>query len=336
MLRPPSRPLAFLAAVIVVSLLALAAPLRAEPPSPADLTLARQFFDLGRTYYDQGDYEKALDAFEQSYRLSRKPALLHNIAKCQESLGRLEAAVASYERFLRESGQRDATIDARIRNLKVRLETQRASAAAAAVAAAPPPKVAPRLPPPSVGPPATSARARSSEPPRAPAAPVASAPAPAPVTAQPAPQLATPREPAPAVAFDPTRPGQRSRLSTWVGWSLIGVGGAALVTSIVLGARAKAKAELTEKAYRCGADPASSGDCPATPYAWTQIENTIDRDGRALEGAQVATLLVGLIAAGSGAAVLAFAPRDTPVERRVQLAPALGPGSVALTGQVAF
>ncbi|MBK6848792.1 MAG: tetratricopeptide repeat protein [Proteobacteria bacterium] len=331
--RPRSRSLGLVAcSAAIVCLLAAAAPLRAEAPSASDMALAEQLFRLGRTYYDQGDYDKALDAFEQSYVLSQKPPLLHNIAKCQESLGRLEAAITSYERFLKTVGQRDATIEARIRNLKTRVAAQRASAAALATppVAVPPAPVAQPKPSPAPVAAATPAPPAS--------AAVGVAPSAPPLTAPPTPQARANRAvSAPTAAFAMAQAGpRRSRLHTWLGWSLIGGGGAVLVTSFVLGARAKAKADLTEKAYRCGADPASSQDCPSTPYSWTQIESTVDDQGRALERAQVATLLVGLLAAGSGAAILVFAPRGAPTERRVQLTPALGPGSVAISGSLAF
>jgi tetratricopeptide (TPR) repeat protein len=88
--------------------------------------LPNNSFFLGKTYYDQGAYKKAVKLFEESLRLSKKPDLLYNIAKCHESLGNLEKAIKSYESYLKKTGRSDSVIEARLRNLKQRFAAQKA------------------------------------------------------------------------------------------------------------------------------------------------------------------------------------------------------------------
>jgi tetratricopeptide (TPR) repeat protein len=113
-------------------------------PSAADVELAKRHFELGKTYYNQAAYYKALEAFEESHKLSRRPELLFNIGKCHESLGNLKRAIAYYRRFLEAKGP-DPNIEARIRNLEARLEASRAKPepTPAPVKPTPPPEPAP-------------------------------------------------------------------------------------------------------------------------------------------------------------------------------------------------
>ncbi len=110
---------------------------------------AKAHFLAGQSYYDQASYADALKEFNEAYRLSKKPALLYNIARCFEGLGQLGDAVSMLERYLTdEPDTSDRTsIEERIRNLK---ERQKRAAEAAAPPPPAPPKVAeaPAPPPP--------------------------------------------------------------------------------------------------------------------------------------------------------------------------------------------
>jgi tetratricopeptide (TPR) repeat protein len=109
---------------------------------------AKAHFLAGQSYYEQASYGDALKEFGEAYRISKKPALLYNLARCHEALDHYADAVAMLERYLQEdpdASDRDA-IQSRIEHLK---ERQRAAEQARAAAAkTPAPTVAPSAPPP--------------------------------------------------------------------------------------------------------------------------------------------------------------------------------------------
>ena len=63
---------------------------------------ARALFEAGRVAFDAREYERALRYFTEAYELSRRPRLQYNIGVTAERLGRLEEALAAYQRYLRE------------------------------------------------------------------------------------------------------------------------------------------------------------------------------------------------------------------------------------------
>ena len=108
---------------------------------------AKAHFLAGQSYYDQASYADALKEFNEAYRLSKKSALLYNIARCFEGLGQLGDAVNMLERYLTdEPATPDRTsIEERIHNLK---ERQQRAAAPPPPVAPPPARLAPPPPPP--------------------------------------------------------------------------------------------------------------------------------------------------------------------------------------------
>jgi tetratricopeptide (TPR) repeat protein len=102
---------------LLAILLMWSLPARAEP---FELELARAHFLTGQSYYEQARYADALKEFEEAHRLSRRPAFHFNIGVCHEKLGELDAAIASFERYLREAPEvRDrAEVEARVRTLQ--------------------------------------------------------------------------------------------------------------------------------------------------------------------------------------------------------------------------
>ncbi len=84
---------------------------------------AKQHFLAGQDYYSQGRYDKAIDEFEEAYRLDPRPLLLFNIAQSHEKLGNLEEAVEYLEKFLREDPESEqrASLESKIKNLKSRI-----------------------------------------------------------------------------------------------------------------------------------------------------------------------------------------------------------------------
>ena len=84
----------------------------------ADVQLAKRHYQLGAEMYRQSDYEGALQHFKIAYEAAKKPALLFNIARCQESLGRFSEAIASFEEYVASKPSDASRIKLRIKNLK--------------------------------------------------------------------------------------------------------------------------------------------------------------------------------------------------------------------------
>ncbi|WPB75909.1 tetratricopeptide repeat protein [Archangium violaceum] len=61
---------------------------------------ARTKFSEGNIAYDLGEFQKALDAYSEAYRLMPLPGFLFNIAQCHRQMGRPERAGFFYRRYL--------------------------------------------------------------------------------------------------------------------------------------------------------------------------------------------------------------------------------------------
>jgi len=72
----------------------------AQQPSQADLDHAQASFERGVSALRGEDYPSALAAFQESWRLSRQPFVLFNIAMCQQALFDYPAAMASFQEYL--------------------------------------------------------------------------------------------------------------------------------------------------------------------------------------------------------------------------------------------
>ena len=105
------------AAVLAVSGSALA------QESPLD-ERARLHFESGSSYFDAGNYTRALEEFQTAYEMSGRPELLYNIYLAHERLGNLEQASANLERFLAEAdidAERRAVLETRLANIRARM-----------------------------------------------------------------------------------------------------------------------------------------------------------------------------------------------------------------------
>src|SRR5258708_20162824 len=80
----------------VLLLCAAAATARGE----GDEDAARLHFQVGQSYYDEANYNDALKEFREAYRLSKRPALLYNVALCHERLDQFDQAIAALDRYL--------------------------------------------------------------------------------------------------------------------------------------------------------------------------------------------------------------------------------------------
>jgi tetratricopeptide (TPR) repeat protein len=80
---------------------------------------AKQLTEQGLAHYNVGEYDKAIDEFKRAYLLSKTPVLLFNIAQAQRLKGDCKEALQSYKAYLRAdpSAQR-AKIDARIAEME--------------------------------------------------------------------------------------------------------------------------------------------------------------------------------------------------------------------------
>jgi tetratricopeptide (TPR) repeat protein len=73
---------------------------KAGTAQPDAEVLARAKFAEGNLAYDLGEFQKALDAYSEAYRLRPLPGFLFNIAQCHRQLGRPERASFFYGRYL--------------------------------------------------------------------------------------------------------------------------------------------------------------------------------------------------------------------------------------------
>lgn len=62
---------------------------------------AQRHWGSGMAYLDEGDYAKALEAFDKAYELSGRPRILLAIAVTHERRGDLQQAVAALDQYLR-------------------------------------------------------------------------------------------------------------------------------------------------------------------------------------------------------------------------------------------
>jgi tetratricopeptide (TPR) repeat protein len=138
----------------------LGLPVTAAAQTASD-DLARRHFDSGVAYLEESDLENALKAFTKAYELSKRPAILLNIATVEERRGDLNAAITALDRYLaaEPKGAHAETTRLRIQNLQKRVENEPAPeapppASEPAPSPAPPPAAAP--PPPAPAPPPPS------------------------------------------------------------------------------------------------------------------------------------------------------------------------------------
>jgi hypothetical protein len=130
-----------LAAGLCAALLAQGAPLGAQ----SDDENARRHFESGAAYLQQSDNDNALREFQAAYALSKRPALLLNIANVYERMGKPKEAVDTLTKYL-DADPKAAdrtTQETRIANLKKRIESEPTPPPAASASAPPAQSAAP-------------------------------------------------------------------------------------------------------------------------------------------------------------------------------------------------
>ena len=87
--------------------LALASPVvHAEPPASIDTEAARiaELNEAGARAYSGRNYRAAIEKFVEAYAIDHDPNLLFNIARSYEKLGEVDAAIEKYEAFIAAPG----------------------------------------------------------------------------------------------------------------------------------------------------------------------------------------------------------------------------------------
>jgi len=92
-----------------------------------DTTRAREEFQHGVELFQNSDYQRALDAFQEAYRLAPHASVRLNIANCYQQLNRPVEALFHFEHYLSEADHPSAAqrreIEASIRELRQRIGT---------------------------------------------------------------------------------------------------------------------------------------------------------------------------------------------------------------------
>lgn len=161
-----------------------------------DAAKARELFTQGNTFFDLGQFDKAISAWQQGYQLKNDPGFLYNIGQAYRTMGDAEKAIFFYKRYLINApkAKNKSEVEQKIEILQKQLEERHAPpsglaptpAEGGAVEPPPgtttaPPNTTP--PPPTTSPaavPAVPAPGGTEPPAYAPATPAAEQAAPAP------------------------------------------------------------------------------------------------------------------------------------------------------------
>jgi tetratricopeptide (TPR) repeat protein len=299
----PMRPLRNLVLLTALGAAPLAVPALAQtasdypPPcdasqvTKADIDRAHTVFLSGKQYLEESNYDKAISYFKDAYSIDcSRHAMLPIIASAYERKGDKTEAVRALEEYTKRAPNAPDhdVIERRIRNLKDQLAREQ-----------PPPSTTASAPAGSASASPQPSAAMSAE-----AAPAASAPPPS------------------VTATSMEAPGGHSALP----WILVGVGGAAAITGVVL--------------YAVGSPDLSNADkaCPnrmcATAAAQSQGNNarTLVNAGGGLIGGGLAVAAAGLIwhflektDEGPGGETPAGQPKQTS-QNSAHVRPVVAPG----------
>jgi hypothetical protein len=90
------------------------------PPSAADMAAAKKAYGEGKALHDKGNLADAVEKFKESYRLSKNPLLLYNIAFTMDEAGTKDLALFYYKKFLTDAppdATQRATVTERVKVL---------------------------------------------------------------------------------------------------------------------------------------------------------------------------------------------------------------------------
>ena len=106
--------------LVVAALIAFAA----APAQAQDAEKARQLFQQGSKYYDLGQFDKAIEAWQQGYDQKPDPGFLYNIAQAYRQKQDAAKAIFFYKGYLRNSpkAHNRAEVDQKIAALQKQLD----------------------------------------------------------------------------------------------------------------------------------------------------------------------------------------------------------------------
>jgi tetratricopeptide (TPR) repeat protein len=257
---------------------------------------AKEHYEIATRFYDVGKYGEAVKEYEEAYMLTGDAALLFNIGQAYRLWDRPEDALRVYKNYLRQRPDAVNRVDVekKISDLEKVIDERRRGGAAQPAEAVSPAPTAPtaRVPPPGV-------------------VPAAIAPIEPPPMAEPG------QPPAGVIASEsvPAAPAKPQR--SWLSYSLLGVGGACLVTATIAAAVGASKAKKLQDA--------SQNHEPFDP--------AVQQNGKTANAVAVVAGVAGLAIGGVGGYLLW---RDHKAARAaVAVAPAFSPtfagGSALLT-----
>lgn len=255
---------------------------------------AKEHYEIATRFYDVGKYGEAVKEYEEAYMLTGDAALLFNIGQAYRLWDRPEDAIRVYKNYLRQRPDAINRVDVekKISDLEKVIEERRRGGAAQ---------------------PAEAVSSPAPTPPTAQVPPLADGPAPiAP------PPMAPPRQPPAGVVVGPSVPAAPGKTpSSWLAYSLLGVGGAGLVTAVVAGVVGASKAKKLQDA--------SQNHEPFDP--------AVQQNGKTANAVAVVAGVAGVAIGGVGGYLLW---RDHKAARAaVAVAPAFSPtfagGSALLT-----
>jgi hypothetical protein len=183
-----------------------------------DSQRAREFFQQGTTYFNLGDFDKAIEAFQEAYKAKPDPLVLYNIGQAYRLKGDPAKAIFFYRGYLRNSpkAQNRAEIEAKIAALQKEVSEPKAPPPTAPAPVTPAP-VAPA----PVAPSPTPAPVAPSPPPPPGPAPVAPLPVAAPPLAGPSAGPEAPEPTAEAPPAVPPPPLANRPIDIWLGVGIV-------------------------------------------------------------------------------------------------------------------
>jgi hypothetical protein len=161
--------------LVQVAVVAIAA-ISAAPARAQDAEKARQLFQQGSKYYDLGQFDKAIEAWQQGYDQKPDPGFLYNIAQAYRQKQDAAKAIFFYKGYLRNSPK--AHNRAEVEQKIAQLQKQSGDTGTTTTPPPPPPNNSPPPPPnnpPPVNPPPPTVTVTPTDPP-----PVTSTPPPPP------------------------------------------------------------------------------------------------------------------------------------------------------------
>jgi tetratricopeptide (TPR) repeat protein len=232
----------------------------APPPSSAPaqdgaMLAAKKHFEAGRAAYDVGNYARAVEEFKAAEALKPAPTLSYNIGLANEKLLRPRAAIRYYRHYLEAlpKAPNHVEVEQSIARLEKQLSAQPATT--------PPEEATTAVVDPSGPPPPAMAADPNAPPPHASYDPYARAPVP----------IAPPAK----------------RRNLWWVWLLVGIGGALVITAIVVVAVVAAR-DQNQNVY--DAAHIDGNRLPTTDRAIVDLKDRFDRASGGSQAAQVAPL----------------------------------------------